>query len=254
MNTALEAIGIEKRFGAVLAASNVSLSLGMNEVLGIIGANGAGKTTLLNIVTGYIQPDSGVIQYQGSDITALEPRAIARLGIHRSFQIPQIFPQLTVFDNILIALGITEGKGKSIWRPLLTRDSIDTAESILVRYRIGDYRDRHAGFLPQGVCKLLDIAMAMVGSPSILLLDEPTSGVSADEKMLMMDTIIDVLAGGEVGVLFVEHDMEVVAHYSSRVIAFSEGEIVSEGVPTEVLNDPKVRGLVIGKDLKSQSV
>ena len=247
MSTALEAIGIQKRFGAVLAASNVSLSLGMNEVLGIIGANGAGKTTLLNIVTGYIQPDSGVIRYQGSDITALEPRAIARLGIHRSFQIPQIFPQLTVFDNILIALGITEGKGKSIWRPLLTRDSIDTAESILVRYRIGDYRDRHAGFLPQGVCKLLDIAMAMVGSPRVLLLDEPTSGVSSAEKAFMMDTIMDIFHENEVGVLFVEHDMEVVAHYADRVIAFSDGRIIADGLPTEVFNDEEVRELVIGR-------
>ncbi len=248
MSTALEAIGIQKRFGAVLAASNVSLSLGMNEVLGILGANGAGKTTFLNIVTGYIQPDSGVIRYQGSDITALEPRTIARLGIHRSFQIPQIFPQLTVFDNILIALGITEGKGKSIWRPLLTRDSIDTAESILVRYRIEDYRDRHAGFLPQGVCKLLDIAMAMVGSPRVLLLDEPTSGVSSAEKAFMMDTIMDILHENEVGVLFVEHDMEVVAHYADRVIAFSDGRIIADGLPAEVFNDEEVRELVIGRE------
>ena len=248
MNTALEAIGIEKRFGAVLAASNVSLSLATNEVLGIIGANGAGKTTFLNIVTGYIQPDSGVIQYQGSDITALEPRAIARLGIHRSFQIPQIFPQLTVFDNILIALGIADGKGKSIWRPLLTRDSRDATEGILVRYRIEAYRDRYAGFLPQGVRKLLDIAMAMVGSPRVLLLDEPTSGVSSDEKEFMMDTIMDVLRGNEVGVLFVEHDMEVVAHYADRVIAFSDGRIIADGLPAEVLNEEEVRELVIGRE------
>ena len=248
MNTALEAIGIEKRFGAVLAASNVSLSLATNEVLGIIGANGAGKTTFLNIVTGYIQPDSGVIRYQGSDITALEPRAIARLGIHRSFQIPQIFPQLTVFDNILIALGIADGKGESIWRPLLTRDSRDATEGILVRYRIEAYRDRYAGFLPQGVCKLLDIAMAMVGSPRVLLLDEPTSGVSSDEKGFMMDTIMDVLRGNEVGVLFVEHDMEVVAHYADRVIAFSDGRIIADGLPAEVFNDEEVRELVIGRE------
>ena len=254
MNRALEVIGINKRFGAVSAASNVNMSLGVDEVLGIIGANGAGKTTFLNMVTGYLRPDSGIIRFRGRNITALEPREITRLGIHRSFQVPQIFPKLSVFDNILIALGIAGIERNRFWSPLLTRGSIDTAEAILRRYRIIDYRDRDAGLLPQGIRKLLDIAMAMVGSPSILLLDEPTSGVSADEKMLMMDTIIDVLAGGEVGVLFVEHDMEVVAHYSSRVIAFSEGEIVSEGVPTEVLNDPKVRGLVIGKDLKSQSV
>ena len=252
MNTALEAVGINKRFGAVSAASNVNMSLGVNEVLGIIGANGAGKTTFLNIVTGYLKPDSGVIRYRGRNITALEPRKIARLGIHRSFQIPQIFPKLSVFDNILIALGIAGSGRNNGWRPLLTGDSGDVADAILVRYRISDYRDREAGLLPQGIRKLLDIAMAMVGSPNILLLDEPSSGVSADEKMLMMDTIMDVLGGSEVGVLFVEHDMEVVAHYAHRVVAFSDGKIVADGLPEKVLNDSEVRGLVIGNELRSE--
>ena len=250
MNTALEAVGINKRFGAVSAASNVSVSLGINEVLGIIGANGAGKTTFLNIVTGYLKPDSGVIRYRGRNITTLEPRKITQLGIHRSFQIPQIFPKLSVFDNILIALGIAGSGRNSGWRPLLTGDSEDAADAILVRYRISDYRDREAGFLPQGIRKLLDIAMAMVGSPNILLLDEPTSGVSADEKMIMMDTIMDVLGGSEVGVLFVEHDMEVVARYANRVLAFSDGKIVADGLPEKILNDPEVRGLVIGNELR----
>ena len=248
MNTALEAVGINKRFGAVSAASNVNVSFGINEVLGIIGANGAGKPTFLNIVTGYLKPDSGVIRYRGRNITTLEPRKITQLGIHRSFQIPQIFPKLSVFDYILIA-----GSGrKSGWRPLLTGDSEDAADAILVRYRISDYRDREAGFLPQGIRKLLDIAMAMVGSPNILLLDEPTSGVSADEKMIMMDTIMDVLGGSEVGVLFVEHDMEVVARYANRVVAFSDGKIVADGLPEKILNDPEVRGLVIGNGLRSE--
>ena len=251
MNTVLQVIGISKQFGAVTAASNISLSLGSTEILGIIGANGAGKTTFLNMVTGYLRPDSGIIRYRGSDITSLEPREITNLGIHRSFQIPQIFPKLTVFDNVLISIGIAGGITKNRWVPLRSQTSEAAVVGLLERYRISDYRDRQAGLLPQGVRKLLDICMAMVGSPRILLLDEPTSGVSVEEKMVMMDTILEVIRPREVGILFVEHDMEVVEQYANRVVAFSEGEIIADGLPTEVMRDAEVRAMVVGSDLQS---
>ena len=251
MNTVLQVIGISKQFGAVTAASNISLSLGSTEILGIIGANGAGKTTFLNMVTGYLRPDSGIIRYRGSDITSLEPREITNLGIHRSFQIPQIFPTLTVFDNVLISIGIAGGITKNRWVPLRSQTSEAAVVGLLERYRISDYRDRQAGLLPQGVRKLLDICMAMVGSPRILLLDEPTSGVSVEEKMVMMDTILEVIRPREVGILFVEHDMEVVEQYANRVVAFSEGEIIADGLPTEVMSDAEVRAMVVGSDLQS---
>lgn len=246
MNTILVASDINKRFGAITAASGINISLESNEILGIIGANGAGKTTFLNMVTGYLRPDSGTIKYRETDITSLEPKQITKLGIHRSFQIPQTFPKLSVFDNLLIATGIAGDARQNMWKPLLSRNTTDFVDDLLARYGILDYRNHEAGLLPQGIRKLLDISMAMVGSPKILLLDEPTSGVSIEEKSEMMDTILDVIGSSEVAVLFVEHDMDVIEHYASRVVAFSEGKIIADGVPGDVMNDSMVRGLVIG--------
>ena len=249
MSAVLETRGLSKRFGAVVAAADIAIAIESREVVGIIGANGAGKTTFINLVTGYLKPDSGAILYQGQEITALGPRAVTRLGIHRSFQIPQIFHDLSVFDNLLVALGIAAEGGITFWRPLRTPASTASADEILERYGIVDYRDQAVGVLPQGVRKLLDIAMAMVGAPRVLLLDEPTSGISADEKMTMMDTIMAVLAAAEVTVLFIEHDMEVVARYAKRVAAFADGVIIADGDPDTVLNDADVRATVIGPEL-----
>jgi branched-chain amino acid transport system ATP-binding protein len=249
VSTVLETRGLNKRFGAVIAAADIAIAIGPQEVVGIIGANGAGKTTFINMVTGYLKPDSGAILYRDREITALGPRAVTRLGIHRSFQIPQIFPELSVFDNLLVALGIAAETGITFWRPLRTPALTERAEEILERYRIDEYRDQAVGVLPQGARKLLDIAMAMVGAPTVLLLDEPTSGISADEKMAMMDTIMAVLAAAEVTVLFVEHDMEVVARYARRVAAFADGAIIADGDPDTVLGDSEVRTTVVGPEL-----
>ncbi len=249
MSAVLETRALSKRFGAVVAAADIAIAIEAREVVGIIGANGAGKNTFIHMVTGYLKPDSGTILYQGREITALGPRAVTRLGIHRSFQIPQIFPELSVFDNLLVALGIAAETGLTFWRPLRTPSATMSADEILERYGITEYRDQAVGVLPQGVRKLLDIAQAMVGAPRVLLLDEPTSGISADEKMTMMDTIMAVLAAAEVTVLFVEHDMEVVARYAKRVAAFADGVIIADGDPDTVLGDADVRATVIGPEL-----
>ena len=249
MVAVLEARGLNKRFGAVIAAADINIAFKKHEVVGIIGANGAGKTTFINMVTGYLKPDSGVIAYRDRPITGLTSREITRLGIHRSFQVPQIFAELTVFDNVLAALGIAAAIRPGFWRPLRTPELTASADAILERYRIADYHDQTAGALPQGVRKLLDIAMAMVGDTSVLLLDEPTSGISADEKMDEMDTIMAALKVADVTVLFVEHDMEVVGRYAQRVVAFYDGAIIADGAPDAVLNDADVRTHVIGPEL-----
>ena len=249
MTAVLSAQSLEKRFGAVVAASDVSVTIDSGERVGVIGANGAGKTTFVNMVTGYLKPDSGTIRHNNHDITGLDPRRIMRLGVHRSFQIPQIFPELTVFDNMLVALGIAGQARPSLWRPLLEPDIASAAGQYLTRFGIGDYRDQVAGKLPQGVRKLLDIAMAMVGDTSLLLLDEPTSGISADEKTGVMDTIMAVLEAAGMTVLFVEHDMEVVERYAPRVIAFYDGRVIADGPTGEVLADADVRTHVIGPEL-----
>ncbi len=249
----LEAQNLNKTFGSVVAANNIQLAIEEKEVIGIIGANGAGKTTFVNMVTGYLKPSSGRILYQGRDITPLSPRDITTLGICRSFQVPQVFVSVSAFENLLIALGIAEKGPLPFWRPLWRKNLIDEAEAILQRYGILEYRDQAAGQLPQGVRKLLDIAMAIVHSPRVLLLDEPTSGVSIEEKFGLMDVVMGALAGTGITVLFVEHDMEIVGRYGKRVIAFADGAVIADGPPDTVLHDERVRELVIGEEVNAKA-
>jgi len=249
MAAVLEAKDVCKSFGAVVAADNITLSVNEREIVGIIGANGAGKTTFVNMVTGYLKPDGGSIRHRGHDITRLAPRLIARLGVCRSFQIPQIFTKLSVFDNLLVALVIAERRDRHFFRAVRRAATVADAERILESYGIAGYRDQIAGTLPQGVRKLLDIAMATVGEPGLILLDEPTSGISVDEKFQVMDTLMAALKRCGSTILFVEHDMEIVERYAGRVAAFYEGRIIADGAPAAVLTDPDVRQYVVGAEL-----
>ena len=245
----LEAKDLVKGFGSVKAADHISVSVSPGEVIGMIGANGAGKTTFVNMVTGYLKPDSGHIVYRGQDITPLQPRQITQIGICRSFQVPQVFLTASVFDNLLIAHGLAESRGIRLLRRLRRTELVTQVESVLKHYRISDYRDQRADLLPQGVRKLLDIAMAVVHNPALVLLDEPTSGVAVSEKFGVMDTVMEALLNTEVTTLFVEHDMEIVGRYAKRVLAFYDGAIIADGPPDAVLQDDKVRQFVIGEEL-----
>ena len=249
----LESRHLRKTFGAVTAAADINVSVESDTVVGLIGSNGAGKTTFLNMVTGYLKPTSGSIHFDGRDITALGPRQITRLGICRSFQIPQLFDSLSVHDNLLVGVGIVASAGKG-WRDAAsTRGEPEEAvETMLEQFGLRSYRDMAAGTLPEGIRKLLDIAMAMVVRPKILLLDEPTSGVSAEEKFVLMDLVMDAVRAQKVTVLFVEHDMEVVTRYTHRVLAFSEGKIIADGEPEAALNDPEVRKYIIGETIHAK--
>lgn len=254
MAAVLETRGLHRNFGAVIAAVDVNIAVDEKEIVGIIGANGAGKTTLVNMVTGYLKPSAGSIHYMGGDITALPPRAITRLGICRSFQVPQLFTELSAFDNLLIATGVARSAGRDLLRPLRNADTLDSTLQILERYGISSYLQQKAGALPQGVSKLLDIAMAMVRDPKLVLLDEPTSGVSIDEKFAVMDTLIGALREHAVTVLFVEHDMEIVERYAHRVIAFYDGRVIADGSPGNVLGDKDVQQYVVGAELHRRNV
>lgn len=248
MSVILEASNLNKTFGAVTAAKDINVAVAKDEIVGIIGANGAGKTTFVNMVTGWLPPTSGTIRFDGRDITGLAPRRITRLGICRSFQVAQVFMTATVFENLMIALGIADSHGLGVLRPLRVADREARAEAILERYRIHEYRDQVASTLSQGIRKLLDIAMAMVAKPKILLLDEPTSGISVEEKFGLMDIVMTALREDGVTVLFVEHDMEIVERYVGRVLAFYQGEIICDASPSEALADPKVIEFVIGDE------
>ena len=243
----LEARGLNKRFGAVVAAADLQVDLVTGERVSLVGSNGAGKTTLVNMITGYLKPDAGRILLEGRDITKLAPRAITRLGVARSFQIPQLCGDLTVLDNMLVADACHDADGLSFWKPARRAATVERAEALLERFRLHEHRERRGAELPGGLRKLLDIAMALSAGPRLLLLDEPTSGVAAEEKFPMMDTLMGGLADAAMTVLFVEHDMEIVERYASRVIAFYAGRIIADGAPGEALASADVRRYVTGE-------
>jgi branched-chain amino acid transport system ATP-binding protein len=249
MTPILSVTGLEKTFGSVVAAHSISVEVPPGQTVGIIGANGAGKTTFVNMITGHLAPSQGSITFDGREITGLPSRTITRLGIARSFQVAQIFPSLTVLANMCTAAAIA-GHGKSVLRaatvPLFARANLRQAERTLEQFRISQFRNARAGTVPQGVRKLLDIAMAAAGEPRLLLLDEPTSGVSREEKHGVMEVVTSALKGRGTTVLFVEHDMEIVEGYADRVLAFHDGTIIADGPPARTLADPQVREFITG--------
>jgi branched-chain amino acid transport system ATP-binding protein len=248
MTAILKTTGLTKTFGAVTAANALDVSIEAGSVVGLIGGNGAGKTTFINLVTGYLKPTAGKVHFDGRDITGQPPRRITRLGLCRSFQIPQVFASLTAYVNLLGGLGIVAmGRKAFVGSALGQQPPEAVAEEMLQRFRLGPYRDQLASTLPEGVRKLLDIAMALAVKPRILLLDEPTSGVSADEKFTLMDLVLEAIRAEGVTVLFVEHDMEVVRRYVQRILAFYEGRIIADGAPADVMAHPEVRRLVVGE-------
>ena len=241
----LRAESVEKRFGAVVAASGINVAVRAGERVSLSGSNGAGKTTFVNMITGYLKPDAGSISLGDRDITQLEPREITRLGVARSFQIPQLFPDLSVLDNMLVATACHDNR-LSFWQVARRSAAVTRADSLLDRFKLGEHRDRRVAELPGGVRKLLDIAMALTGSPRLLLLDEPTSGVSAEEKFPMMDIIMNALGMEGMAVMFVEHDMDIVQRYAQRVIAFYSGRIIADDTPQAALAADDVRRYVTG--------
>lgn len=256
MNTAspsssamLSARGLMKSFGAVTAADNIHIEVPTGQRLSLIGSNGAGKTTFVNMVTGYLKPDSGSIVLDGKDITGLLPRRITRMGVARSFQIPQLALDMTALDNMLVAAACNDGV-LSFWRPAREPHRIERAMALLEKFELAQHAERRVAELPGGVRKLLDIAMALTGHPKLLLLDEPTSGVSVDEKFPMMDTISQALTSEKVTVLFVEHDMDIVTRYADRVVAFYSGRVIADDRPEDVLGDEQVQRYVTGNAIR----
>ena len=247
MKAVLQARDVEKKFGAVVAAANINIDIFAGERVSLIGSNGAGKTTFVNMITGYLKPDQGQILLDGHDITPLYPRAITPLGVARSFQIPQVYGELNVLENMLVANACHDQR-LSFWQPARRRQAIERADALLDRFALTEHRARRVAELPGGIRKLLDIAMALTSSPKLLLLDEPTSGVSAEEKFPMMETIMAGLGQDKsTTVLFVEHDMDIVNRYANRVVAFYSGRIIADDTPEVALATDDVRRYVTGE-------
>jgi len=238
-----------KRFGSMVAARDITLSVPAHQTVGVIGANGAGKTTFINMITGHLRPTTGTIHFEERDITGLPSRKIKRMGISRSFQVAQIFGSLTVFENMCAAAAIGRAPKhfmSHVLTPLRSRESIAEAETLLELFEIAPYRKMIAATLPQGARKLLDIGMAVAGSPRLLLLDEPTSGISIEEKFNLIEVAMSALRNRKITVLFVEHDMEIVKRFAERVLAFYDGTVIADGPPTATLADPRVEALISG--------
>jgi branched-chain amino acid transport system ATP-binding protein len=239
---------VTRTFDMLRAVDGVSLTVNEREIVGIIGTNGSGKTTLLNLITGYLAPTTGRIVFQGSDITGLAPRRITALGVARSFQVPQLFSGLTVLDNVLMAIAIHSGGGTGGWTPMYRSDRLATANRVLEQFGLREQAQAVVSNLPEGARKVLDVAMSVVLEPKLLLMDEPTSGVSAKDKFAVMDTLMPALQERRVTTIFVEHDMEIVERYANRAIAFDGGKILADGPVAEVLARPAVRRAVLGED------
>jgi branched-chain amino acid transport system ATP-binding protein len=244
----IEVQNVSRAFDMLRAVDDVSLSVGEGEIVGIIGTNGSGKTTLLNLITGYLQPTSGHIIFQGTDITGLGPRRITALGMARSFQTPQLYTGLTVLDNVLIAIAAHSGRGADFWTPTHRHDGVSKADELLARFGL---RDQAAGIvanLAEGGRKVLDVALSVILEPKVLLMDEPTSGVSARDKFSVMDTLMPALEERRVTTIFIEHDLEVMERYAERAVAFDCGKVIADGPVTDVLARPEVRRAVLGED------
>jgi branched-chain amino acid transport system ATP-binding protein len=240
---------LEKTFGSIVAARDITLDVPAEQTVGIIGANGAGKTTFINMITGHLRPSKGTIWFGDHDITGRPSREITRLGVSRSFQVAQIFASLTVFENMCAAAAVAGSRGGTfghVLAPLRSPAVIAQAEAALDLFRIAGYRDVRAATLPQGVRKLLDIAMAVVGSPRVVLLDEPTSGISIQDKFGIMEVVMSALKSRRLTVLFVEHDMEIVERYADRVLAFYDGTVIADGPPAAALADARVQTHISG--------
>ena len=249
MTAILETDNLSIQFGGVVGAAEISVTVDKGEVIGVIGANGAGKTTFVNLVTGYLVPSSGTIHYMGNDVTNLTPREITDLGIRRSFQIPQLFDEMTALDNMLTAQSVAPKVARSFWLPLRRSDTLQSAMQRLEHFGIAGSAHQEVSMLPQGVRKILDIAMATVGDPQLVMLDEPTSGVSAEEKFAVMDIVMDAFSQQQVTVMFIEHDMELVERYANRVLAFYNGMVIADADSRQALADPQVREYVVGKEI-----
>ena len=244
----LEISGISKSFGGFRAVSDVSLTIDTRQIGAVIGPNGAGKSTLFNLITGHLRPDAGVVRLDGRDITGAPPYRICGMGIGRSFQRTNIFPQLTVFENLQAAFLVHHGHGRNLWSPAEALYRDETA-ALLASIGLFGQESLVAGTLSYGNQKQLELGLALASGPAVLLLDEPTAGMSATETRETIRLLERIAAERALTLLFTEHDMEVVFSIAQKIAVLHQGRVIAEGRPEEVRNDPEVRRVYLGHGL-----
>ena len=242
----LETRSLTKRFGGLVATSDVSLSLAAGARHALIGPNGAGKTTLINLLTGVVRPTAGQIVLDGRDITGDPPHVRVRRGLARTFQINQLFRDLTPLESVALAIAERHGRGALCWRPLSReREVVDEAAGLLERFGLGDVQGRRVAELPYGRQRLLEVALALAVRPRVLVLDEPAAGVPEEDRRAILDAV-DATAA-DATVLLVEHDMDIVFAFADRITVLVAGAVIAEGTPAEVRADRRVRAAYLGE-------
>ena len=244
----LATTALTKYFGETRAVDRVDFSVVQGEVLALIGSNGAGKTTLVNLISGLVRPDRGSIVFDGADVTRRSIRDRIRAGIARSFQLVNLFDQLTVLDNVALAVFAREGKTRRLVA-LADRDRAvrEEALEVLDQFGLDGKAAAVAGGLSHGERKLLDVAVAYALRPKLLFLDEPTSGVSTREKAPIMDIITSVVRSGRITAVIIEHDMDVVFRYSDRIVVMHQGGVLADGTPAAIRENEKVTTVLLGR-------
>jgi branched-chain amino acid transport system ATP-binding protein len=246
-NLALSTQGLDKRFGSLVVASDINLAIPQGVRYALIGPNGAGKTTLINLITGMLRPDAGRIYLGDADITALSPDARVHQGLVRTFQINQLFPHLNALEAVTLAVCERQGVAGQWWKPLPAyADAVDEAHAILKSLTLGTDCYRLTRELAYGQQRLLEIALALATQPKVLLLDEPAAGVPHGESAELFSAIAGL--SKDITILFIEHDMDIVFRFASRIIVMVGGRILVEGTPQEIGADVRVREVYLGGD------
>jgi branched-chain amino acid transport system ATP-binding protein len=241
-------------FGENRAVDSVDFKVEQGEVLALIGSNGAGKTTLVNLVSGLLRPDSGEIVFEGADVTRQSSYERIKAGIARSFQIVNLFDQLSCADNVALSIFSREGRIHQMVT-LASRDVKvwDEAHDVLRRFGLDRHASVHAGAISHGERKLLDVAIAYALGPKLLFLDEPTSGVSTREKAPIMEIISSIVRAGGITVVIIEHDMDIVFRYSERIVVMHQGSVLADGTPDQIRQNDAVTTTLLGTLVSGQS-
>ena len=246
MTLALETRGLVKRFGGLLATDNVSFRLERGARQALIGPNGAGKTTFVNLLTGVLPPSSGQVLLAGEDVTRLRPEARVRRGLVRTFQINQLFGDLTPLETLALAIGERLGQGRDGWRPAGRRGAVAEEDEVVARrFGLADALERRTDTLPYGKQRLLEIAAAFACGPRVLLLDEPAAGVPEAERRDILQAIAALPE--DVSVLLIEHDMDLVFSFARRISVLVDGALLAEGEPRDIERDARVRAVYLGE-------
>jgi len=249
MNALIETTAVRKAYGDFVALDGVTLSISEGELVSIVGPNGAGKTTLVNVLTGLLKPTSGVVRFKGEDIAGIGPVALAKRGMARAFQLVHIFPAMTVAETIAVAVISQAGKSLRFFASARRDASVNArVREVAAIFGLETKLASEARLLSQGEKKLLDIASAFALSPEVILLDEPTSGVSTGDKHGIMRGVVDAARrAGVKAIILVEHDMDLVAEYSSRIVALKEGRVLADKPPAQFFSDPEIVAAIVGK-------